>query len=220
MAMRQFQEATETAGYTKQAFRIRSRIQALHNLERAFQIGWRILSHRYPKDFPELNRYIQVHSHGLWCIKCSELLDPSEYGDELRMELAREKLDVVNSPVENAFSSTLQYATRLLNRRRKISARARKLYEPGFDRRGEAYYTLEQQERFIHQYLILHQLDMSSWELGQCTLRYRFLEFYVKNRVSAIDQHLKEVHDWQIAQGVSPDLELDVSNDPLDSLYN
>jgi len=220
MAMRQFQEATETAGYTKQAFRIRSRIQALHNLERAFQIGWRILSHRYPKDFPELNRYILVQSHGLWCIKCSERLDPSEYGDELRMELAREKLDVVNSPVENAFNSTLQYATRLLNRRLKISARARKLYEPGFDRRGEAYYTLEQQERFIHQYLILHQLDRSGWEFGRSTLRYRFLEFYVKDRVSAIDQHLREGHDWQIAQGVSPDLELDVSNDPLDSLYN
>jgi len=31
---------------------------------------------------------------------------------------------------------------------------------------------------------------------------------------------LREVHDWQIAQGVSPDLELDVSNDELDSLYN
>jgi hypothetical protein len=77
------------------------------------------------------------------------------------------------------------------------------MYEPGFDRRNDAYYSLDQQERFVHQYLVLHE-EMPG------RMRQHFLKIYVEGRVSVIDQHLREVHDWKIAKGVSPDIGLNL----------
>jgi len=188
-AMEQFHETTEKVGDRKEAFRIRSRIEALDNLERAFQAGWDIFSHRYPKNFSELNRFILVKPLGIWCLICRCHVDLSEHGNE--------------SPVENAFNSTLakqKAEDKILGRQLKTCKR---MYESGFDRRDDAYYSLEQHERFVHQYLVLHE-EMPGW------MRQYFLKSYVQDRVSAIDQHLKEVHDWKLAESVSPDLDLNL----------
>ena len=187
--MEQFHETTEKVGDPKEAFRIRSRIEALDNLERAFQAGWDAFSQRYPKKFPELNRLVLVKRHGIWCLMCRDHLDPSEKENE--------------SPVEKAFESSLakqKADAEPVGRQPEICQR---MYEPGFDRRNDAYYSLDQQERFVHQYLVLHE-EMPG------RMRQHFLKIYVEGRVSVIDQHLREVHDWQTARRFSPDIELDL----------
>ncbi len=188
-AMEQFQETTEKVGDPKEAFRIRSRIEALDNLERAFQAGWDVFSRRYPKKFPEFNRLIFVKRHGIFCLMCGGHLDPSEKEKE--------------SPVEKAFESALakqRADAEPLSRQLELCQR---MYEPGVDRRNDAYYSLDQQERFVHQYLVLHEEIPGR-------IRQHFLKSYVEGQIAVIDRHLREAHDWKIAEGVSPDLELDI----------
>jgi len=187
MAMEQFRETTEKVGDPKEAFRIRSRIEALDNLERAFQAGWNVFSRRYPKKFPDFNRLIFVKGHGIFCLMCRGPLDPSEKEKE--------------SPVEKAFESTLakQKAKDELGVGIAVSQR---MSEPGFDRRSDAYYSLNQQERFVHQYLVLHE-ETPRW------MRQHFLTTYAEGRLAEIDQHLREVHDWQTSKDVFPEIELD-----------
>jgi hypothetical protein len=183
-AMERFYDTTEKVGNLKEASRIRSRIEALDNLERAFQAGWGVFAYRYPKKFPELNRIVCVTHSGIGCLICRDHVDPSEKEKE--------------SPVERVFDLTLakeRAEDEALGRRLEFWQR---LNESGFDQRDDAYYNLDQQERFVQQY-----------QKYPGRMRQHFLTNYAEGRISVIDQHLREVHDWKIAKGISPDIKLD-----------